>query len=364
MITSFESDPKKPVRQKTNRRDYATEQIKHYIRSRSLQPGDLLPPVRALSEHFKTSRDATWRALQVLQKEHWIRAKSNRRYEIAEEIYTKIIKSLRIRALFSGDQYISFSGFRPLADALKRECGHHNLDLEISLIPFEDVPLASIWDDCDVVMVDSSTSSKLLANYDDFPMPVVGLDADYSDRYRANIVTDHHMGGRVAAEHQIRVGCKEVWLPYFRGSKKNPRVKARIDGFKQAWAEAGRSEGTCVTVPHEWSQSSFEVTLTVLEHLKKHKSMRDLFVTDGGLAINYLEILNYLNVPVPGKVKLIGYDGAQMGTLSNPPMTTIQQDMDKIAQTAISRIVDFAQSPDSTNELIRIAPILTKRDSC
>ena len=61
-------DNKPPsVALKKNRRDQACEAIKHYIRSHRLNAGELLPPVRALSEHFGVSRDAAWRALQQLQ---------------------------------------------------------------------------------------------------------------------------------------------------------------------------------------------------------------------------------------------------------------------------------------------------------
>ena len=67
----------------TNRRDAAGDQIKHYIRSNRLGPGERLPTVRKMSEHFGITRDAVWRALRQLQKEEWLEVLPNKRYTVS-----------------------------------------------------------------------------------------------------------------------------------------------------------------------------------------------------------------------------------------------------------------------------------------
>ncbi|NDV61489.1 substrate-binding domain-containing protein [Puniceicoccales bacterium CK1056] len=361
MNNPIDSNRPEQVTTKTNRRDFASEQIKHYIRSHRMQPGELLPPIRAFSEHLDISRDAVWRALRVLQEEKWVRPKANKRYLVSDDVYTEILRSLRVRAVFSGNKYIYFSGFRRLADALKKECDYHNLELEINLLPLEEEPPESIWKDCDALLIGSRSSSALLKHSKGFDVPVIGLDADYSDRYFANIVTDHHQGGRMAAERLILQGSKSICIAHFGGSENNPRIKARIDGFRLAWLEAGRPEDSLTVAPIEWDENNFKVALNIQNYLKSHPPKSDFFVTDGRLAVTFLEVLGFMDVSIPEGLRLIGYDGAQMGGMASPPMTTIQQDMDKIAQMAIARVGQIAESSEGESPLVRVAPLLIER---
>lgn len=346
-----------------NRRDAASDQIKHFIQANRLAPGERLPTVRKMSEHFEITRDAVWRALRQLQKEEWLDVLPNKRYTVSEKLYTRILRSIRVKAVFSGKGYIYFSGFRRLADALSRECRYNNIDLHIELLPLLKKPEATVWEGCDLMMIDSDSSGAFLESFPTFPVPVIGLDANYSDRYHANIVTDHHLGGRIAADAMLKKGTRDAVVVYHKGSENNPRVGARIDGFRQTWMEAGRSKDSLTLVPIEWSRSSFEIALKVQAYLEKNPAQGSYFVTDGRLATNFLEVLAYQRVAVPETVGLIGYDGAQRGELTDPPMTTIQQDMDRIAHSAVRWIREIASGKEERGVLERTAPVMVTRAS-
>ena len=153
-------------------------------------------------------------------------------------------------------------------------------------------------------------------------------------------------------------------MVYHAGSENKARITARLDGFRQAWLEAGRSEKSLSFVPIAWSHSSFEVALHVQAFLEKHPAHGTYFVTDGRLATNFLEVFSYQGVRVPKEAALIGYDGAQQGELTDPPMTTIQQDMERIAESAVDWIQKVASGDErGAGVLERIAPILIKRSS-
>ncbi len=347
-----------------NRRDAAVDQIKHFIRANRVQPGERLPTVRKLSEHFGATRDSVWRALRQMQDEGWLEVLPNKRYTTSKHLHTKILKSFRVRAIFSGAGYIYFSGFRRLADALTRLCHYHNLELKIDLLPLKAKPQKKVWKDCDILLVDSDSSGALLETFEDFSIPVIGLDADYSERYHANIVTDHHLGGRMVAEAFLQHHTRKASVVYHAGSENKARIVARLDGFRHTWLEAGRSEKSLSIVPIPWSRSSFEVALLVQAYLEKNPAHGTYFVTDGRLATSFLEVLSYQSVHVPKEAALIGYDGAQRGELTDPPMTTIQQDMERIAESAIRWIQKIASGDHTgSGELERIAPVLVKRSS-
>lgn len=347
------------VEQKLNRRDRARELLKEYIRGHGLKPGELLPPVRSLSEHFGLSRDAVWRALLQLQEEGWINARVNKRYEVSEEVYSRILRSQKVKVIFTGRNYINFTGFRRLADALRRECQRSNMEMRIELLPPKTLPTEAVWNGCDVLMIDSDSSRAFLEAFDYFKVPVIGLDAEYSDRYLLNVVTDHHMGGRMVAERLIRKGSKAVTLVYFDNPP--PRIQARIEGFRQVWLESGRSEDSLTLCRVPWSSNNFAKALSAKQQLNDFKGGCDFFVTDGQLAVHFLDILEYMDFSVPKDVRLIGYDGAQSGETTNPPMTVIQQNMDRIAEVAVGRMSPLVRGEHQMGELVRVDPHLVER---
>ena len=339
--------------------------IKDYIQTHRLKPEEKLPSIRALSEHLKVSRDSTWRALQTLQAAGWLCSLANRRYAVAEEVYTEILRSLKLCVLFSGDKYIQFAGFRRLADTLTESCRYNNLDLEIILVPEGSQISTSVWDDCDVLLVDSDSSSQLLGQFEEFPCPVVGLDATYSDRYHSNIVTDHMAGGSLVADYLIQQGAQQVCIPFLGDSDANPRVRSRINGFTQTWLESGRAEDSISTVSIPWSRNNLQLSMNVRDYLEGSELVPNYFVSDGRLAVSFLDVCDYLSYSIPESVKIVGYDGTQVGQTTSPPMTTIQQDMDQMANEAIELIKAIPRASDCEpkNTIIRLKPHLISRGS-
>lgn len=287
----------------------------------------------------------------------------SKRYTTSKDLYTKILRSICVRALFAGKGYIYFSGFRRLADSLSRLSRYHNIELEIELLASGALPDEKIWSGCDVLMVDSDSSGRLLQTFENFPVPVIGLDANYSDRYHANIVTDHKHGGRLAAEAILRRGVEETAVIYHHGSEDNPRVSARLTGFRQAWMESGKPESSLSVVTIPWSESSFQIGLHVQGYLEQNRLHGTYFVNDGRLAASFLEVLLYRKTAVPEEVALIGYDGTQRGELTDPPMTTIQQDMERIAHTAVDWVQKITEGHKKTQVLERVPPLLVERKS-
>jgi DNA-binding LacI/PurR family transcriptional regulator len=349
------------VSQKLTGRDLICAELKHYIRAHRIHPGEMLPPLRALSEHFKSSRDIVWRALRQLQEEGWIQARSSRGYEVSEGVYSRILQSLQVKVLLTGTNFINFTGYRRLADALARECRYHNMELVIELLPLDGKPDKSIWKGCDVLLAGSNASSSLLRHCKEFKVPVIGLDAEYSDRYHINVVTDHYTGGRLVAERLLKRNSSRACVVHFENP--HARIRARIEGFKQVWLEAGKAEESLTQHIVQWSPNNFDIALNVREDFRSFDGKCDLFVTDGNLALTCLDVFSHLGFSVPGDFKLIGYDGAQLGELTNPPMTTIQQNMEQIAAVAVARMNDCFKPHPGTAEVVRIPPTLVERVS-
>ena len=99
------------------------------------------------------------------------------------------------------------------------------LPLGIELVPLDTKPPKRVWDNCDVLLIDSDSSRGILKHFAKFKVPVIGLDAEYSDRYHLNIVTDHHMGGRMVAERLLEKGSKKACMVYFQNAP--ARITAR-----------------------------------------------------------------------------------------------------------------------------------------
>jgi len=85
-----------------------------------------------------------------------------------------------------------------------------------------------------------------------------------------------------------------------------------------------------------------------------------LFVSSDRQAIGLLLAMHEAGVRVPDDVAIVGFDGAEDGEYSWPPLTTVAQPIEQMARTAVDLMIDGAG--DDVNQVF--PPTLLVRRSC
>lgn len=256
------------------------------------------------------------------------------------------------------DQHLSdpfFMGLLgPIADGLA-ERGH---DLLLSrVIPSDDRWLDAIVDTGRVdglIVIGQSNQIATIERVAQRYGPIVVWGAHVPGHQQVTVGSDNVAGGRVAAEHLLGQG--RTRLAFF-GSPDVPEFAARYQGFRQAIEEAGLAAGTLLPV-HLTSEASYAA---IAEFLTGNPPPDGVVAASDVIAMSALQVLGERGIRVPQDVGVIGYDDVVIAKYTNPPLTTVRQDVERGATLLVDLLFRRMQGLQSTS--ISMKPELILRGS-
>ena len=150
------------------------------------------------------------------------------------------------------------------------------------------------------------------------------------------ICSDFYKGGYLAATKLLENNCTNI-LHISGRSYFYPNIKRR-QGF-----EAGISNSSIKFNTYELlSDLSMSKGLkTISDYLCEHPDVDGIFTDNDSIAFMVLRILNELHVPVPEKIKVIGYDDNFMIPMVYPALSTIHQPIAKIGTLAATTLINM-----------------------
>lgn len=131
---------------------------------------------------------------------------------------------------------------------------------------------------------------------------------------------DNVGGGKLAAEHLIARGRGRL---AYVGSTTVPEFRARYEGFLSGLS--GRVDAPDVIVPHHHTiEDSYAAAV---EYLKTYPTPDGVFAGSDVVATGVIRALREYGSLVPDDVAIVGFDDVDLALHSNPPLTTIRQDL-------------------------------------
>ncbi len=105
-------------------------------------------------------------------------------------------------------------------------------------------------------------------------------------------------------------------------------------------------------------------TELIYEKLKESPRPTAIFACNDWMATGALYAAQRLGIKVPEQLSIIGYDNIIISQLSQPKLTTVDQNMYKLGQLAADMLQDLAQKKMKNYKKIILDTKLVKRDSC
>ena len=175
-----------------------------------------------------------------------------------------------------------------------------------------------------------------LEDYNKVNLPVVALDR-YLGRNIPTISADHEQGGRLAAAELVRSGCKKV--AQIIGSSAVPTPSnERYTVFRHVMREHGVE---CLDYELPLNAFRFTEYLDFVQDIFSNDPDIDgLFAVDN-IACAACKIASALSITVPGRLKIVGYDGTEISLMSNLSLSTVVQPIRKIAQTTVDMLLSM-----------------------
>ena len=185
----------------------------------------------------------------------------------------------------------------------------------------------------DAIIV-ASCSEQVRETINDCPIPVVALDAMlYGADVEACVFCDYYWGGRMAMEHLLECGCKNIVC--IKGPQYRYSARTRYQGYRDVCKEKGIQEQT-VECDYDFNQG---IAMTE-ELLKRFPDVDGIIACNDIVAISTYKVLHKRNIAVPEKIQLVGFDDISFASLLSPELTTIGQPIKEMAEKAVELIVN------------------------
>lgn len=209
----------------------------------------------------------------------------------------------------------------PLADALAAR----GYDLLLSrVIPrdnkwLQDLVVSGRVDG--VIIIGQSDQTEVIEQVAGRYAPLVVWGAHIGGHSQVSVGTDNVAGGRLAADHLIASGRRQL---AFVGNPGVPEFAARLVGFRQAIAATHHAVSEILVPVHLTTAVAYH---EIAAFLAQHPPLDGIFAASDVIAMGAMQALAERGLSVPGDVAVVGYDDVFVARHTTPPLTTVRQDV-------------------------------------
>jgi len=176
------------------------------------------------------------------------------------------------------------------------------------------------------------------------------------------IVMNNVMGAYQAGRYLLDLGHRQIG--YVQSNSRMYNFDYRKKGFLQAMAE----ERLTVEEDHFFSVSPTHIS-SQEDFICKIRELKDrlptaLFCECDYIAISVIKSLAELGLRVPDDISIVGFDNIHESTIITPELTTVHVEKGKIAELAVSKLVDMIENGDKVKMKSIIDTQLVIRQSC
>lgn len=156
-----------------------------------------------------------------------------------------------------------------------------------------------------------------------------------------SVGVDERAAGRIATEHLIQLGHERVG--FVAGSAYALPTREKSLGRTDALRAAGLSDGL---VAHaEFSVSGGRKALRELLDRPRAERPTGAICSSDLMAIGAMQEAGSAGLGVPDDLSVVGFDGIDAATWTQPPLTTVVQPIDEIARTAVAALRAQVERP-------------------
>ena len=265
-------------------------------------------------------------------------------------------RSNTIALLFFEEQTADDSKINPfflaMLGSITRQCANRGLDLLISFQKMED--------DWHVRYQDSHRADGLiLLGYGDYTLyesrltQLVEQDTQFvrwgsvrDDNIGDTVGSDNIGAGRQAGEHLLQRGRRRIAF-LGQADEHYPEFADRYRGLCEALAEAGIATDPALQADALSLEESGRAAIRTL--LDRGADFDAVFAASDLIAVGAMRELAEAGLTVPGDVAVVGFDNLPAASMTNPPLTTLMQDLngagELLVETLMAQIEDRPLPP-------------------
>ncbi|HEX2659619.1 MAG TPA: substrate-binding domain-containing protein, partial [Polyangia bacterium] len=175
-----------------------------------------------------------------------------------------------------------------------------------------------------------------------------------------SLVLDNRPGMEAVIEHLVRHhGCRK--LAFLAGTPENPEAKIRLDAYRSVLARHGLPYDPALVVPAHFRTNAAKVAMEEL--LARGADFDGIVAANDEMATGAIDVLRKHGRRVPQDVPVTGFDDLVLARLGNPPLTTVSQPFEDVADWAV-RAIEAQRAGRAVAACTQVAARFVRRQSC
>jgi DNA-binding LacI/PurR family transcriptional regulator len=176
-------------------------------------------------------------------------------------------------------------------------------------------------------------------------------------RTYSTVTGDSLAGGRMATEHLLGLGRRSI--AFIGGPARQSEAQDRYHGYESALRAAGRALDPRLVEHGDYSPPSAATAMALL--FDRTPDLDAVFVISDLMAIAAMDEIRSRGLRIPEDVAVVGYDDIAVARYTNPPLTTISQNVPLAGKLLAQSLVQ--QIDDGTVTSVSIPAALVVRSS-
>ena len=168
------------------------------------------------------------------------------------------------------------------------------------------------------------------------PLPVVLVNTAAPGLPHPSITSDNVDGGRQAAAHLLDLGHRRIGV--LTAGPRNAAAPDRVAGVRRAFEERGLDPDSITVVVDEPGVEGGEAALCRL--LEEAPDTTGVAAYNDLMAIGAMRAIRASGRTVPDDLSVVGFDDVAIAAYTDPPLTTIAQDIGDLGRWAVERLVE------------------------
>jgi DNA-binding LacI/PurR family transcriptional regulator len=171
-----------------------------------------------------------------------------------------------------------------------------------------------------------------------------------------SVTGDNFTGGRLATEHLLGLGRQRIG--FLGGPHYELEVQHRLAGYESTLKESSTEVDPTIIEYGDFSNTSGAEAMKRL--LTKAPDIDAVFVNSDLMAIAAMDAIREQGKHVPEDIAVVGYDDLSIAEYSNPPLTTIRQNITLAGKLLAQNLIDFLQTGMVTHVSIPVELVVRK----
>lgn len=190
------------------------------------------------------------------------------------------------------------------------------------------------------------------------PFPVVYAYCYTSDG-AASVNTDDQQGAYIATQHLLSLGKRRIAM--LSGPINSIPMTKRFSGYQRALIDAGMSVDLRLVKIGDWDIGHSCEMATGL--LRLDPAPDGIFCQSDHIALGVCRAIAEAGLRIPRDIAVVGFDNYDFAALISPTLTTIDQPLEQIGNTAFFQLKNVIEKQTVEERSLLLAARLVRRQS-